>query len=163
MFLGQCSKVIGLQHLDAAAVTLGGLDFGEIVRGTMPIADLRLSDYDAMGAYAEQALLLAEGANDHAALANALLRIVTRYSGIRAPVAAKLTYEAAAEVAREHDLLDPLCNSLLNLAALLNSRDLPGAINYAREAEEVARRSGSHRASPARPAATNARGRKHTA
>ena len=62
---------------------------------------------------------------------------------IGAPVAAKLTYEAAVEVAREHDLLDPLANSLFNLAALLYSRDLPGAINYAREAEEVARRSGS--------------------
>ena len=106
-------------------------------------AHLRLSDYDAMGAYAERALLLAEGANDHEALATALLRIGTRYMSIGAPVAAKLTYEAAAEVAREHDLLDPLANSLVNLASLLNSRDLPGAINYAREAEEVARRSGS--------------------
>ncbi|MBC7640092.1 MAG: hypothetical protein H7231_09960, partial [Rhodoferax sp.] len=106
-------------------------------------AHLRLSDYDAMGAYAEQALLLAEGANDHEALATALLRIGTRYMSIGAPVAAKLTFEDAGEVAREHDLLDPLASSLLNLAALLNSRDLPGAISYARKAEEVARRSGS--------------------
>jgi hypothetical protein len=106
-------------------------------------AHLRLSEYDAMGAYAEQMLLLAEGANDHQALATALLRIGTRYSNIGAPTAAMLTYEAAAKVAREHDLLDPLASILINLAAVLNSRDLPGAMNYAREAQEVARRSGT--------------------
>jgi tetratricopeptide (TPR) repeat protein len=106
-------------------------------------AHLRLSDHDAAGSYAEQMLLLAEGAKDHQALATALLRIGTRYMGIGAPAAAKLTYEDAAEVAREHDLLDPLGSILINLAALLNSRDLPAAMNYAREAEAVARRSGT--------------------
>ena len=105
-------------------------------------AHLRLSDYDAMGTYAEQLLLLAEGANDHAALATALLRIGTRYSSIGAPAAAKLTYEAAAGLAREHDLLDPLGTITSNLAALLNSRNLPAALNYAREAQEAGRRSG---------------------
>jgi len=124
----------GRQDADAALLRLATV---------LTRVHLRLSDYDAAGAYAEQMLLLAEGANDPAALATALLRIGTRYIAIGAPVAAKLSLEAAADVAREHDLLDPLANSLSNLAALLNSRDLPGAVNYAREAEEVARRSGS--------------------
>ena len=53
-----------------------------------------------------------------------------------------LIYEAAANLAREHDLLEPLALALINLAAILNSRDLPAAMNYARDAHDVARRCG---------------------
>ena len=53
MFLGQCSKVIGLQHLDAAAVTLGGLDFGEIVPHVRRFdhVGITVADLDAAAAF----------------------------------------------------------------------------------------------------------------
>ena len=103
---------------------------------------MRLGDYDAMGVYAERLLLLAEGLNDPTALATALTRVADRYSTVGAPASARLLYEGAAYVAREHDLLDPLARPLINLASVLNSRDLSAAMGYAREALEVAHRAG---------------------
>jgi len=105
-------------------------------------ARMRLGDYDAMGVDSERMLLLAEGTNDPAALATALSRLGTRYMLLGAPTAARVNYEAAADLAREHDRLDPLAMALLNLASQLNSRDLSAALQYAREAQEVAHRTG---------------------
>lgn len=103
---------------------------------------MRLGNLDDMGVYTERHLLLAEGLNDSAALSAALRRMADRYATIGAPAFSRMIYEDATNVAREHDLLGPLGSALVNLAALLNSRDLPAAMNYAREAHEVARRSG---------------------
>ncbi len=105
-------------------------------------AHMRLGDFDAMAIDTERMLLLAEGTNDTKALATALLRMGTRYMSIGAPAAARVNYEAAADLAREHDLLDPLAVALLNLASQYNSRDLAAALRHAREATEVARRTG---------------------
>ena len=106
-------------------------------------ARMRLGDYEAMGVDAERMLLLAEGTNDPAALAMALTRMGTRYMLLGAPAAARLNYEAAADLAREHDLLDPLALALLNLASQQNSRDLAAALGYAHEAQDVAHRAGN--------------------
>ena len=105
-------------------------------------AHMRLGDFDAMAVDTERMLLLAEGTRDTKALATALLRMGTRYMSIGAPAAARVDYEAAADLARAHDLFDPLAVALLNLASLYNSRDLPEALSHAQEAEEVAHRSG---------------------
>ena len=105
-------------------------------------AHSRLGAFDSMGVYADQLLLLAEGLNDPSSLSLALTRVGARYHSVGAPAAARMCYETAAGLAREHGRLEPLSLALLNLAALLNSRDLLHAIHYAREAQEVARRAG---------------------
>ena len=101
-----------------------------------------LSAWDAQRAYAEQMLMLAEALNDPAALAQANIHIGIRYSVLGAPATARVSYETAAKIARDHDLREALARSLINLAAALNSRDLPAALDYAREGIEVSRRAG---------------------
>ena len=106
-------------------------------------ANRRLGDFDAMGRYAERSLLLAEGMSDPSALARALSTVALRYSGIGAPVAARMMWDQAARLARENDLFEPLSRCLMNLASNTNSRDLSAALDYSRDALVAAHRSGS--------------------
>ena len=103
----------------------------------------RLGDFDAMGRYAERSLLLAEGMSDPSALARALSMVALRYSGIGAPVAARMMWDQAARLARDNDLFQPLSRCLMNLASNTNSRDLSAALDYSRDALVAAHRSGS--------------------
>ncbi|MFN8168032.1 MAG: adenylate/guanylate cyclase domain-containing protein [Candidatus Nanopelagicales bacterium] len=105
-------------------------------------AYMRLGDFAALGLYGERQLLLAEGLDDRAALASALNSLGLRYQNLGALRASLVNFEAAARLAREHDLLNPLARVLTNLGSSLNSRDLTAALVSAREATEVARRAG---------------------
>jgi class 3 adenylate cyclase/predicted ATPase len=111
--------------------------------GMLALGHQRLGDFDAVGRYAEQALLLAEGMSDPSALSVALNRVASRYQAIGAPVAAIMLWDRAAHLARENDLLEPLAILLVNLASSQTSRHLPAALDYARDGMVAARRCGS--------------------
>jgi hypothetical protein len=103
----------------------------------------RRGDLDGRRSYAYQSLLLAEGLNDPEAISMALNQVAVGYLLVGAATAGRANFEMAANLAREHNLLNPLATALINLASLLNSRDLPAALDYAREAHEVASRTGN--------------------
>jgi class 3 adenylate cyclase len=92
--------------------------------------------------YTERAVLLAEAVDDPAALAMAHTHIGVRYAVIGAPTTARLSYQAAAGIARDRNLPEVLARAMTGLAALLNSRDLAAALACAREGMEVSRRAG---------------------
>jgi class 3 adenylate cyclase len=101
-----------------------------------------IGEWDAQREYTERFLLLAEALDDPEALATAHSMISVRYSTIGAPATAVASYQTAAAIAREHELLDPLSMALGNLTGILNSRDLEVAPVLALEAIDVSRRAG---------------------
>ena len=105
-------------------------------------AHLGLGDLTASGFYTERRLLLAEGQNDSSALIASLGNIGSRFQILGAPTAALVNLQAAADLARDHGQLNDLATILCNRASMLNSRDLPAAVADAREAHDVARRTG---------------------
>jgi class 3 adenylate cyclase len=101
-----------------------------------------LGAWESQRHFNERSLLLAEALNDASALSHAHNSMGIRYAAIGAPATERFSYQTAVGIARDHDLPGPLAVALLNLAALSNSHDLPTALDYAREAIEVSRRSG---------------------
>jgi len=101
-----------------------------------------IGNWDAHREYTERFLLVAEALDDPEALATAHSMMSVRYSSIGAPATALASYRTAASIAREHELLDPLSMALGNLAGMMNSRDLVAGAALAREAMDVARRTG---------------------
>ena len=92
--------------------------------------------------YAAQMVVLAEGLDDPEALGQALGALGVVYANIGAHRTGVILLESAAAIAREHDLPFALTRVLTNLAAFLNSYDLPSALRHAEEAAAVARRAG---------------------
>jgi class 3 adenylate cyclase/tetratricopeptide (TPR) repeat protein len=120
---------------------------------TLSLAHQRLGEWHEAGRYAERRILLAEAADDPAALSAALNSVGIRYVMIGAPITGKAQIQLAAEIARAHDFTEALAFSLTSLAALQVSRDLPAALAHGQEGMEVAQRSGAQ--DPIDSAATN--------
>ena len=59
------------------------------------------------GAGAEQVLLLAEALGDPEALSSAYILVARRFGSIGAPATERALYQAALDLAREHDLPVP--------------------------------------------------------
>ena len=99
-------------------------------------------DLEVFTRYIERRLFLAEAVGDAEALAQSLIGMGSRYQSTGAPAAARALNEAAAGIARSHDLPSTLSHALNNLGTVLMGRDLPAALEALREARAVARRSG---------------------
>jgi hypothetical protein len=101
-----------------------------------------LGDLDIQVQYAGEMLVLAEALDDPEALPTALGQLGTAFLRAGGYHGGVILLESAAVIAREHDLPFPLTRVLTNLAAFLNSRDLPAALRHAEQARDVARRAG---------------------
>ena len=102
-----------------------------------------LGDLQAMAAYDDQRLHLAEALGDRDALAHAQLGLAVRLGWLGAPETSMALIESAAGIARASDNLARLSHALSNLASFQVSRDLPAALASSAEAVEAARRAGS--------------------
>ena len=129
-------RIEGLDRVPGAERALLGLSM-QLTR-----AHQRLGDWPAAGTGAERVLLLAEALGDPEALSSAYILFARRFGSIGTPATERALYEAALDLAREHELPEPLGRALLNLGSILNGRDLPAALASSQEAIDVGRRYG---------------------
>jgi class 3 adenylate cyclase/tetratricopeptide (TPR) repeat protein len=101
-----------------------------------------LGNTDAAGIFVEKRLYLAEAAGKPSELCHTLNAMGVKFATTGAPAMARGCYEAAARIAREHDLPGDIAQALNNLVTVLASRDLSAALDTAREGLDMAHRSG---------------------
>jgi hypothetical protein len=102
-----------------------------------------LGDLQAMAAYDDQRLHLAEALGDRDALAHAQLGLAVRLAWLGAPETSMALCASAASIARASGNPARLSHALSNIASYQMNRDLPAALASSAEAVEAARRSGS--------------------
>ncbi len=95
-----------------------------------------------MAGYVQRRLYLAEATGDSDVITQSLITMGVYYHGTQAPITSRALIEAAAEIARANDRTTTLALALNNLASILLSRDLPAALEAAREGLAMARRVG---------------------
>ena len=83
------------------------------------------AEFDVALPYLERRLFLAEEVKDYEALSHALIVKGIVYVTRGAPITARGLYEAAAGIAREHNLTGRLAQVLINLTTMQMCRDLP--------------------------------------
>jgi tetratricopeptide (TPR) repeat protein len=116
-----------------------------LIRMAGPLANAHFelhSGIEVAARYVQQRTLLAEAYGDADMLANALIQLGSVYQATGAPVTSRAVTEAAAGVARAHDLPGTLANALTNLGTIQMSRDIDAALATFKESLETARRSG---------------------
>ncbi len=101
-----------------------------------------LGDTDSVWEVCNRRLLCAEANGDPDHIAQAMLALGISYSNAGSPHMQQALMEWAARLCRQHDRPAVLAQALNNQAAMAASRDLVRAQALAREALEVARRSG---------------------
>ena len=142
--LGDNSAAVAIA--EAGWQALEGVAGAERARFELALALSRahagLGSLESQLRYAQRMLFLAEALDDPGALATALEALGSTYVRGGAYQAGVILLESAAVIAREHDFPLSLARALGNLAAFLNSRDLPAALRHAAKARDVARRAG---------------------
>ena len=102
--------------------------------GPLAAAHVELGDLEAASRFVDRRVLLAEALGEPEALVSALIGLGVRFQGIGGPATAGALYEAAAGIARQHDLPAELAHARLNLGTVLMGRDLSAALEALSEA-----------------------------
>lgn len=102
-----------------------------------------LGQLDRGAFFGDRRLMIAEAAGEPEELAKAMIFQGVSMMTRGAPATARSFVESAAGIARSHDFPVVLAHALNNLSSLLNSRDLPAALEASQEGLDLARRLGT--------------------
>ncbi len=105
-------------------------------------ASLSLGDVAAQRRFIERRMEIARSLGDRRALASASIQLGVHFNHVGEPDRARTLLEHGADLARDVDVPDALCYALLGLGSSGKGRDLPTALQHARDACVVARRTG---------------------